>query len=95
MTEIRTNGNGVWKWIAGLLAALMLGMGAQMLREPKDTVSEKEMQTQILVLENKIDTLNNEVAALRQSVNQQSTDIAGIAEKVGVTAHPVVAPAVR
>lgn len=86
------NGNGVWKWIAGLLAALMMGMFIQVLREPKDMVTEKELALQLTQLQGKIDVMSNEVAALRQSVNQQSVDIAGIAEKVGVTAHPVVAP---
>lgn len=86
------NGNGLWKWVAGLLAALILGMAVQIMREPRDIVTEKELALQLTQLQGKIDVMSNEVAALRQSVNQQSVDIAGIAEKVGVTAHPVVAP---
>lgn len=89
---VNGNGNGLWKWVAGLLAALILGMAVQAVREPKDIVTQREMSTQLLILQNKIDTLSNEVAALRTTVNQQNTDLAGIAEKVGVAAHPVAAP---
>lgn len=90
-----SNGNGIWRWVAMSFGGILVGMMIQTFREPKDTVTEKEMSTQILILQNKIDTMSNEVAALRQSVNQQSTDIAGIAEKVGVAAHPVVSPGPR
>ena len=87
-----TNGNGVWKWISGMLATLVLGYALHAVTQPKDAVTQHEMSTQLLILQNKIDVLSNEVAALRTTVNQQNTDLAGIAEKVGVTAHPVVAP---
>lgn len=93
MTEPIKNGNGIWRWVSGLLAALILGMAVQAMREPKDTVTQKEMALQLLVMQNKIDALSNQVAALQQSMNQTNYDVAGIAEKVGVTAHPVVAPA--
>lgn len=86
------NGNGVWRWVAVAACGILIGMFARSLQEPKDNVTQKDVSMQFLVMQNKIDTLSNEVAALRQSVNQQNTDIAGIAEKVGVTAHPVTAP---
>lgn len=94
MSEERkpTNGNGVWRWIAMAVCGVLLGMFVKTLAEPKDTVSEKELTLQVVQLQSKIDSLTNEVVALRASVNQQNVDIAGIASKVGVTAHPVVAP---
>lgn len=102
MTEQR-NGNGIWKFLAVGALSAFLGMGIKMLQEPKDMVNEKEMQsqvlllqkdtqTQILLMQTKIDTLSNEVAALRTTVNQQNHDLEKMAAKVGVTASPVVAP---
>lgn len=92
MTETKGNGNWLSKIVAVASISVLFGMGVQTLREPKDNVTQHELALQLVQLQSKIDTLSNEVAALRQSVNQQSTDIAGIAEKVGVTAHPVTAP---
>lgn len=86
------NGNGLWKYVAVTAVSVLLGMGIQVFREPKDTVSEKELTLRVLELQQKIDSQTSEISALRQSVNQQSVDIAGIATKVGVTAHPVTAP---
>jgi hypothetical protein len=85
----------LWKWLAIAALSVLLGMGVQVLRTPTpptDTVQEKELNLRILELQQKIDSQTSEISALRQSVNQQSVDIAGIAAKVGVTAHPVTAP---
>jgi hypothetical protein len=86
------NGNGIWKFLAVTSIGILLGMGVQLFREPTDVVKEKELDLRVLELQQKIDSQTNEIVALRSSVNQQSVDIAGIAAKVGVTAHPVVAP---
>jgi len=88
----------IWKYIAISALSVLLGMAMQIFRTPavvpipSDTVYEKELNLRVLELQSKIDTLTSEVSALRQSVNQLSTDTAGIAAKVGVTAHPVTAP---
>jgi len=91
-----TEPNGaIWKFAAISALSVLLGMGVQVLRTPApppDAVYEKELNLRILELQQKIDTQTNEISALRQSVNQLSTDTAGIAAKVGVTAHPVTAP---
>lgn len=86
------NAKDIWKFVAVSALSILMGMGLQIFREPKDTVSEKEMNLRILELQQKIDQQTSEIVALRASVNQQSVDIAGIAGKVGVAAHPVVAP---
>src|SRR5258708_4621847 len=88
----------VWKWAAISALSVLLGMGVQIFRTPvvpADAVYEKELNLRVLELQQKIDTQTSEISALRQSVNQQSVDIAGIAAKVGVTAHPVTAPGSR
>ena len=102
MTENGKNGKQeVWKYIAISALSVLLGMGVQIFRTPtvvpipSDTVYEKELNLRVLELQQKIDTQTSEISALRQSVNQQSVDIAGIAAKVGVTAHPVTAPGSR
>lgn len=100
---ISENGNGLWKFLATGALAVLLGMGVQGLREPRDNVSEKELNQRLLDIQQRVDSANlqtqqkidaqtSEIVALRASVNQQSVDIAGIASKVGVAAHPVVAP---
>jgi hypothetical protein len=93
------NGNGVWKVIAIATLSAFLGMGVELFREPKGIVTKIELdllleqqRTISLGLQSKIDGQTKEIVALRASVNQQSVDIAGIAAKVGVTAHPVVVP---
>lgn len=99
MTENEKNGKQeVWKYIAISALSVLMGMGVQVFRTPlppSDAVYEKELNLRILELQQKIDTQTSEISALRQSVNQQSVDIAGIAAKVGVTAHPVTAPGSR
>jgi hypothetical protein len=94
MTEDKSplNGNGVWKWIGVTLGGLILGAMFQNLRQPTNLVTESELSERVLELQQKIDSQTKEIVALRASVNQQSVDIAGIATKVGVTAHPVIAP---
>ena len=96
MTDEPKNGKQeVWKYIAISALSVLIGMGVQIFRTPvvpADAVYEKELNLRILELQQKIDTQTSEISALRQSVNQQSVDIAGIAAKVGVTAHPVTAP---
>jgi hypothetical protein len=98
MSEPNNGKNGkqeVWKWLAVSALSVLLGMGVQIFRTPAvppDAVYEKELNLRILELQQKIDSQTSEISALRQSVNQQSVDIAGIAAKVGVTAHPVTAP---
>jgi uncharacterized membrane protein YgaE (UPF0421/DUF939 family) len=94
VSETKSNGNGnaLWKFVGLTLSGLLLGILVTRLMAPVDTVTEKELSLQVLQLQAKIDSMTNEVVALRSSVNQQSVDIAGIAGKVGVTAHPVVAP---
>lgn len=92
MAEIKLNGNGLYKLLFAAALGILLGIGAQIFREPKDTVSEKELTLNVLTLQSKIDAQTSEIVALRSSVNQQSVDIAGIASKVGATAHPVIAP---
>ena len=85
----------LWKWLAIAALSVLLGMAVQVYRTPvipADAVYEKELNLRVLELQQKIDTQTAEISALRQSVNQQSVDIAGIAAKVGVTAHPVTAP---
>jgi cell division protein FtsL len=94
MTE-KNGKQEIWKWLAISALSILLGMGVQVLRTPAmptDAVYEKELNLRVLELQQKIDTQTSEISALRQSVNQQSVDIAGIAAKVGVTAHPVTAP---
>jgi hypothetical protein len=86
------NGNGVWKVIAIAFIGVMIGIGTEFLRTPKDVVTEKELTLRVVELQGKIDIQTTEIIALRSSVNQQAVDIAGIATKVGVTAHPVIAP---
>jgi len=93
------NGKAIWKYLAISAMGLLLGMGTQMLREPKDMVNKTELTLMLeqqrsvsIELQAKIDAQTREIIALRASVNQQSVDIAGIASKVGVTAHPVVVP---
>jgi cell division protein FtsL len=87
-----TNGNGVWKYIAMSAIGILLGMGVQVFREPKDMITEKELNRAVAELQAKIDAQTKEIIALRSSVNQQSVDIAGIASKMGVTAHPAAVP---
>jgi hypothetical protein len=82
----------LWKYVAISALGVLLGMGAQIFRQPTDVVQEKELNLRILELQQKIDTQTNEIVALRQSVNQQAVDIAGIAAKVGVSAHPAATP---
>jgi len=71
---------------------VFLGLASAVLRAPTDAVTEREMNSRMLEIGDKLDAQSREIAALRQSVNQLSTDTAGIAMKVGVTAHPVTAP---
>jgi len=91
----------IWKYVAISALSVLLGMAMQIFRTPavvpipSDTVYEKELNLRVLELQQKIDSQTSEISALRQSVNQQSVDIAGIAAKVGVTAHPVTAPGSR
>lgn len=92
MTEIKNGKQELWKYVAISTLSVLFGMGVQIFRTPTDVVKESEMNLRILELQGKIDAQTNEIVALRASVNQQSVDIAGIASKVGVTAHPVVAP---
>lgn len=93
MTETKANGTGeLWKYIAIALSSLFLGMMAQSIREPRDTVQEKELNERVLELNQKIDAQTKEIIALRSTVNQMSVDIASVAEKVGTTAHPVIVP---
>jgi hypothetical protein len=87
-----SNGNGIWKIIAVGFIGLALGGTAEFFRAPKDVVTERELTERVLELQQKIDSQTNEIIALRSSVNQQAVDIAGIASKVGATAHPVVTP---
>lgn len=95
-----TNG-AIWKYIAISALSVLLGMAMQIFRTPavvpipSDTVYEKELNLRVLELQQKIDSQTQEINALRGSVNQMSVDVAGIATKVGVTAHPVVAPGNR
>jgi hypothetical protein len=86
------NGDGIWKVVAVAFMGITIGGAAEFLRSPKDQVTERELNLRVLELQQKIDTQTSEIIALRSSVNQQSVDIAGIAIKVGVTAHPVIAP---
>lgn len=95
MTESNGKSSTLWKLVAVFALSTLLGMAAQIYRTPTDMVQEKELNLRILELQQKIDVQTAEIAALRQSVNQQSVDIAGIAAKVGVTAHPVTAPGNR
>jgi hypothetical protein len=91
-SEVLQSGNGFYKWGFVTIAALLLGMFAQNLRTPTNIVTEPELTQRVLELQNKIDTQTREIIALRSTVDQQSFDIAAIASKVGVTAHPVIAP---
>jgi hypothetical protein len=92
---LNSNGNRIWKIIAVGFIGLTLGGTAEFFRAPKDVVTERELTQTVLELQAKIDSQTNEIIALRSSVNQQAVDIAGIASKVGATAHPVVAPRER
>ena len=85
----------MWKFLAVSAMSVMFGMWVQVLRTPTETVNEKILTIQISELHQQIDGQTAEIAALRQSVAQLSVDTAQIAEKVGVTAHPVTAPLVR
>lgn len=92
MMVARNDRQELWKWLAVSAISVLLGMGVQILRTPPDIVQEKELNLRILELQEKIDAQTREITALRQSVNQQAVDIAGIAAKVGVSAHPAVSP---
>ena len=81
----------LWQWLAVACASVLFGMFIQQLRSPSP-VTQSELTERVVELQDKIDAQTKEIVALRASVNQQSVDIAGVAAKVGSTAHPVVAP---
>lgn len=87
-----SNGKDLWKFLATGAMAVLLGMGVETLRTPKGVVTTDELNLNILKLQQEINSQTAEIIALRATANQQSVDIAGIATKVGVSAHPVVAP---
>ncbi len=99
---ISENGKAIWKYIAISTLGILLGMGAQMFREPKDVVSKTELtllleqqRSSVVELHSKIDEQTREIIALRATVNLLSIDTAGIAMKVGVAAHPVIVPSAK
>lgn len=99
MTEQKSNGNGLWKLLAVSVIGLLLGMVADAMRQPSDTVRERELELRLMVVDQKLEaqdnrlvTISNQLAAIQATQNQQNSDLARVAAKVGVTASPVVAP---
>lgn len=89
------NGNGWWKFIATAAISVLVGMGIQVLREPKDVVTEKELTYRILELQGKveaqtarIDAMERELMTVHVTVNEQDVEIAKIGSKLGVSPIP-------
>jgi hypothetical protein len=104
-----TNGNGIWKTTALMLAsALVSGVGAWLVLAHNVVTKEelpalvqvqnpytqdaKDIKDKLDEMKARLDKLDEHILHQDDHIIQMGQDVANIATKAGVTAHPITSP---